>query len=242
MASPIVLIHGAFQTAATWDLVAPRLKAAGRQVIVAPLTGLENDGSDLTETVGLDTHIQDVVSLVRREQLSGITLVGHSYAGMIITGVAEHVREQIADLVYVDALIPEHGQSAMDILPESTRQAFLQLAEDGGGWRMRPTEALLDLWGLEEGAARTFVRSRLAEFTIRCFSQPLQAPSRASRTLRCSYIASVKPGYPAKAVFEPFAARARQEGWSYYELPTGHDAQAEMPETLSDLLLETAVK
>src|SRR4029450_3543870 len=64
MASPIVLIHGAFQTVATWDLVAPRLKAAGRQVIVAPLTGLENDGSDLTETVGLDTHIQDVVSLV----------------------------------------------------------------------------------------------------------------------------------------------------------------------------------
>jgi hypothetical protein len=107
-------------------------------VIVAPLTGLENDGSDLTETVGLDTHIQDVVSLVRREQLSGITLRRPQLCGMIITGVAEHVREQIADLVYVDALIPEHGQSAMDILPESTRQAFLQLAEDGGGWRMRP--------------------------------------------------------------------------------------------------------
>jgi pimeloyl-ACP methyl ester carboxylesterase len=236
--SPLVLIHGAFQTAGTWDLVAPRLKAAGRRVVIAGLTGLESGASDLTDTVALDTHIRDVVALLKLEELHDAILVGHSYAGMIITGVAEHARDRIAHLVYVDALVPEHGQSALDILPEPTRKTFRKLAEEGGGWRMQPNEHLLDLWGLEDGPARGFVRQRLADFTIRCFSQPLEAPTHAAHKLPRSYIASVKAGYPAKAVFDPFAARARQEGWLYHELATGHDAQAEMPDALCELLLK----
>jgi pimeloyl-ACP methyl ester carboxylesterase len=239
--SPIVLVHGALQTARTWDLVAPHLKRAGRQVIVATLTGLENN-HDLTETVTLDTHIRDIVDLLERGDLSGVTLVGHSYAGMIVTGAAEHVGDRIAHLVYVDALVPEHGQSALDILPEPTRNTFRRMAEDGGGWRIQPTEHMLELWGLEEGPARAFVQERFADFTIRCFSQPLHAPTHGAHTLHRSYIASVKPGYPAKPVFDPFASRARREGWVYHELATGHDAQAEMPEALSELLLKIAAE
>ena len=102
---------------------------------------------------------------------------------------------------------------------------------------MEPNEHLLDLWGLEDGSARAFVQQRLADFTIRCFSQSLQAATHAATKLPRSYIASVKPGYPLKAVFDPFAARAKSEGWFYYELPTGHDAQAEMPKALCELLL-----
>lgn len=238
--SPLVLIHGAFQTAATWDLVAPRLEGAGRRVVVAALTGLESDASALTEIVALDTHIRDVVALLERDDLHGAILVGHSYAGMVITGVAEQAQDRIAHLVYVDALVTEHGQSAMDVLPEPTRNTFRKLADEGGGWRMRPNDHLLDLWGLEDSPARAFVQKRLADFTIRCFSQPLEAPTHAAHKLPRSYIASVKPGYPAKAVFDPFAARARREGWSYHELPTGHDCQAEMPEALCELLLKVA--
>jgi pimeloyl-ACP methyl ester carboxylesterase len=209
-------------------------------VVVAALTGLESDASALTEIVALDTHIRDVVALLERNDLYGAILVGHSYAGMVITGVAEHAQDRIAHLVYVDALVTEHGQSAMDVLPEPTRNTFRKLADEGGGWRMRPNDRLLDLWGLEGGPARTFVQKRLADFTIRCFSQPLEAPMHAAHKLPRSYIASVKPGYPAKAVFDPFAARARREGWSYHELPTGHDCQAEMPEALCELLLNVA--
>jgi len=157
-----------------------------------------------------------------------------------VTGVAEHARSRIAHLVYVDALVPEHGQSGLDLLPDPTRNTFRRLAEEGGGWRMRPTTQLLDLWGLEEGSARAFVQDRLVDFTIRCFEEPLQAPTHAAHTLHRSYIASVKPGYPAKPVFEPFAARARREGWVYHELATGHDAQAEMPDPLSELLVTIA--
>ena len=237
--SPLVLVHGAFQSAATWDLVAPRLRESGRRVIIATLTGLGADAGALSETVALDTHIRDVVALIERDNLRDVILVGHSYAGMIITGVAEHARDRIAQLVYVDALVPEHGQSAMHILPQPTRDTFRTLADEGGGWRMRPTDRLVDLWGLEEGPARTFVEARLCDFTIRCFDQPVDAPTRAASMLPRTYIAGVKEGYPAKVVFDPFAARARKEGWSYHELPTGHDCQAEMPDALSELLLNT---
>ena len=95
-------------------------------------------------------------------------------------------------------------------------------------------------FGVSRGSARAFVQKRLADFTIRCFSQPLEAPTHAAHKLPRSYIASVKAGYPAKAVFDPFAARARREGWSFHELPTGHDCQAEMPEALCELLLKVA--
>jgi hypothetical protein len=122
-------------------------------------------------------------------------------------------------------------------MPTPTRDTFQKLAEQGGGWRMRPTNRLVDLWGLEHGPAREFVEARLCDFTIRCFDQPVDARTDAAGTLPRTYIASVKDDYPARVVFAPFAARAKREGWGYHELPTGHDCQAEMPDALSELLL-----
>ena len=86
--APIVLVHGAFQSAHTWDLVVQRLQARGRRVIVATLTGLGTDADRLGEDVNLETHIRDIVSLLEREHLRDVVLVGHSYAGMIIPLIA----------------------------------------------------------------------------------------------------------------------------------------------------------
>ena len=239
--SPIVLVHGAFQSAATWDLVAPLLKQSGRPVFVATLTGLGPSAGMLSEHVTLDTHIRDVVDLLECHDLHDVVLAGHSYGGLIVTGVAEQARDRIGHLVYVDALVPEHGQAGLQIMTAPMADTFRRLAAEGGGWRMQATTALVDKWGLEDGSpARRFVEARLCDFTIRCFEQPLDAPTRAAATLPRTYIASVKGDYPARVVFEPFAARARREGWGYHELPTGHDCQAEMPDALSELLLQAA--
>lgn len=237
-----VLVHGAWQSAATWDLVNPRLRKGGRRVFNALLTGLEADAQALTEAVTLDTHTRDVVALLEHEDLQDVVLVGHSYAGMIITGVAEHVRQRIAHLVYIDAFVPDHGQSALQLIPESIGDAFWKQAEADGGWRLRSSDRQLDLWGLEDGSARDFVRARLSDFTIRCFEQPIDSPTHAAATLPRTYIACVREGYPAKVVFEPFAKRAQREGWSYHELPTGHDCHAEMPDDVTELLLKAAVE
>ena len=128
--SPIVLVHGAFQSAATWDLVAPRLREAGRHVIVATLTGL---GRRCRRPVGDRDSCRHAHPRRRRaaerDDLHDVVLVGHSYAGMIITGVAEQAADRIRHLVYVDALVPEHGQAAMHLLPQPTRDTFRKLAE-----------------------------------------------------------------------------------------------------------------
>ena len=107
--SMFVLVHGAWQTAATWDLVTPRLREAGHDVIVPALRGLENDANVLSRSTSLSTHIQDVVETLDRENLEHVILVGHSYAGMVITAVAEQVLHRLDRLVYVDAFFRVTG-------------------------------------------------------------------------------------------------------------------------------------
>ena len=235
-----VLVHGALQTAATWDLVVPVLAAAGHEVHTPLLTGTEGRGFELTSEVTLDTHIDDVVRFLEGRDLQDVILAGHSYSGMVITGVAERARKRIEHLIYVDAFIPDDGQSALQLLPPSIQQMFRDQAKaEPDGFRMRPTESLLDVWGLKPGPARNFVRARMSDFSLNCFAQPIALPSRAATTLDRTYIVCVADGYPARAAFEPFARRARAEGWHYHELPTGHDCHVEMPNEFASLLVSS---
>jgi pimeloyl-ACP methyl ester carboxylesterase len=233
-----VLVHGAWQTASTWDLVIPILRAAGHEVWIPLLSGLENDASLLTPAIGLQTHIEDVLGALTRENLQNVTLVGHSYAGMIITGVAERALHKVSRLVYVDAFIPCDGQSALDLLPEAIAQSFRQQAGNAGeGWRLPAGEGHLDMWGLKSGPARDFVRSRLSDFSLNCFQESIGIPANAAAKLPRRFIACVAEGYPARPIFQRFGDRAKLEGWSYNELPTGHDCHVEMPDAFVSLLL-----
>lgn len=232
-----VLVHGAWQTASTWDLVVPKLRAAGHSVTIPLLTGLENDSNLLSPAICLQTHIEDVIGMLTREDLEDVTLVGHSYAGMIITGVAERAPGRLSGLVYVDAFVPGDGQSALDLLPETIGQMFRQQADDGGdGWLLRGGEGQLDMWGLKPGAEREFVRSWLSDFSLRCFEESLELPANEAAKLRRTFIACVAEGYPARPVFQRFGDRAKREGWDYHELPTGHDCHVEMPDAFVSIL------
>jgi pimeloyl-ACP methyl ester carboxylesterase len=236
--STFVLVHGAWQTASTWDLVTPILRTTGHAVTVPLLSGLENDSTVLSSAIGLQMHIQDVIDVLDRENLQDVTLVGHSYAGMIITGVAEHALDRISHLVYVDAFIPSDGQSALDLLPETVARMFRQQAADAGeGWRLHGGERQLDMWGLKPGVHREFVRSRLSDFSLRCFEDTLRLPSNAAERIPRAFIACVAESYPARPIFQRFGDRAKQEGWKYHELPTGHDCHVEMPDAFASKLL-----
>lgn len=237
--SIFILVHGAWQSASTWDLVVPQLRAAGHAVYTPLLTGLGTHAHPLTADVNLTTHVQDVLSVLAYENLRNVTLVGHSYAGMIITGVPEAAPERIARLVYVDAFVPQDGQSVLDLLPAPFQQAFRAQAEaEGDGWRLKASERQLDLWGLHDPLAREFVRAKLCDFSLNCFAQPLALPTNAAAKLDRTYIACTAENYPARVAFQPFAAAAQQDGWRYFELPTGHDCHVEMPEEFSQILLE----
>jgi pimeloyl-ACP methyl ester carboxylesterase len=236
--STFVLVHGAWQGASTWDLIVPKLQIAGHQVFVPLLTGLGADAHQLSSSVNLDSHIEDVGGIMKRESLQGVTLVGHSYAGMVITGVAERESGRLSRLIYVDAFVPDDGDSALDLLPEAIRKSFRDQANTNGeGWRLPANESLLDLWGLQPGSAREYVRTRLSDFSLRCFEQKVRLPSNAAAMIHKTFIAAVAPYYPARFVFERFGERARRERWDYHELSAGHDCHVEVPEKFVSLLL-----
>lgn len=229
-----VLVHGAWRTASTWDLVTPKLRASGHRIVVPLLSGLEND----SPAIGLKTHVDDVLRALTDENLQDVILVGHSYAGMIITSVAEHAGQRLSRLVYVDAFVPSDGQSAMDLFPEAFAQRLRQRAHaEGGGWLLRGGEATLDVWGLRPGEKRDFVKARLSDFSLRCFTEAIRLPANAAAKFDRTYIAFVAEDYPARPIFKPFADRAKLEGWDYKELPTGHDCHVEMPDAFVSMLL-----
>jgi pimeloyl-ACP methyl ester carboxylesterase len=131
--STFVLVHGAWQGTSTWDLVVPKLQTSGHTVFTPVLTGLGQDSQRLSPSVNLDTHIDDVTGILKCEDLRSVTLVGHSYAGMVITGVAEKESVRLGRLIYVDAFVPDNESSALDLLPEAIQESFRQEAREKRG-------------------------------------------------------------------------------------------------------------
>jgi pimeloyl-ACP methyl ester carboxylesterase len=233
-----VLVHGAWQGPSTWDLVTPLLQSDNHRVLPATLSGLGPRGYELSQELTLDDHVNDIVGLCEYEDLDGAVLVGHSYAGSVITAAAERVGRRVKALVYVDGFVPRDGQTTLQLLPEPIREAFKKTAQSqGDGWRLPAGENLLDVWGLKQGPSRDFVRKKLCDFSIRFFESTVHLPGAAAERLKRAYISCVSEGYPARAAFAPFAAVAKQGGWPYLELPTGHDCHVERPREVAEFLM-----
>ena len=132
-----VLVHGGWADGWQWREVASLLCAAGHEVFTPTLTGLGERVHLASPEVGLDTHIQDILMVLAYEELRDVILVGYSYSGMVITGVAEHAPERLAHLVYLDAYVPHDGESLLAMLgPDAA--AFIEQAAQahGDGWRI----------------------------------------------------------------------------------------------------------
>jgi pimeloyl-ACP methyl ester carboxylesterase len=235
--STFVLVHGAWQSNGTWDLLVPLLQARGHSVITPVLSGLGTDQGRLSPSITLQQHVEDV-SVELSKSPDRVTLVGHSYAGMIISGVVEKKPTKVERLVFLDAFIPEDGQSVLDLLPPEIGTYFRGIAQDhGDGWRLPGGEGQLDLWGLKPGESRDFVRARLCDFSLRCFEEPLRLPANQKARISATYVASVGDEYPARRFFAPFAAKARNSGWEIAEMETGHDCHVERPDEVANILL-----
>ena len=238
--STFVLVHGAWQSTGTWDLLVPILEQHCHRVITPVLSGLGTDQSRLSPEITLRQHIEDV-ALTLSKIPDQVILVGHSYAGMIISGVVEAAPAQTQHLVFLDAFVPDHGKCALDLLPPDIGAYFRQVARDhGDGWRLPGGEGQLDLWGLKPGEARDFVRARLCDFTLRCFEEPLPLPANRKASIPATFVTCVAEGYPARPFFEPFARKARASGWDVAELDTGHDCHVERPAEVAEILLSAA--
>jgi pimeloyl-ACP methyl ester carboxylesterase len=224
-----VLLHGGWAGGWQWRAVAKRMRAAGYEVYMPTFTGLGERAHLASPEVGLETHIQDVLGVLEYENLHDVVLVGHSYSGMVSTAVAERVPERIAQLVYVDAFVPQDGQSLNDIVGSQLQAYFARVARSrGDGWRI-PHDP--------PGAPRT---PRMTDQPLKTGEQAVEIKSPIAAALPRTYIACTQksPTWSFTPILDQTAARAWAEGWHYRELPTGHYPMETMPLELANLLLD----
>lgn len=228
-----LLVHGAWHGGWCWQRVGRFLTAAGHDVVTPTLTGLSDREHLLTPMTGLTTHVEDVVRLI--DVLEGqVVLVGHSYAGMVVSAVAERRPERIATKIHLDAFVPRDGEAAIGILPEQIAHHYLESVEERGfGWLIPPRS--LEVLGVTEQADLDWLRPRLTPHPWATYTEQIRL-TEASARVRSAFVECVD----WMRVFAPQAERARELGWPTYEIETGHEAMVTRPQELADLLLRVA--
>lgn len=231
----LVLVHGGRQGSWSWARVAPRLRAAGCDVRAPTLTGLADRGHMLAPSIDLDTHVEDVRALLEYEDLHDVVLVGHSYGGMVITAVCEtDARARIAALVYLDALIPEPGECAYDLMaPEITANLRKAVAREGDGWRV-PARTGNGVFGLTDPADVAWASARLSDQPAATYTAALRTDA-AARTLPRAFIRFTAPAVIPDRVVD----RARRNAsWRYTEVAAPHAGSLSHPDEVTRTLLE----
>jgi len=230
-------VHGAWHGAWCWRRVLPVLRGAGVQSHAVTLTGVGERAHLLSPTIDLHTHIEDVIGLIEAEELKRVVLVGHSYAGMVITGVAHRLQQEraglLAHLVYLDAALPHPGDSWSSAHSEDTRQARIGASQSSGGLSFPPPDAAL--FGLD-GEDRDWVNRRQTPQPFRLYQQPLHFDAARVGAVPRTFIDCTQP---ALATIAPSRMRVRSEpGWNVVEMATGHDPMVSEPAALSQILLD----
>jgi pimeloyl-ACP methyl ester carboxylesterase len=242
-----VLVGGAWLGGWAWQPITRRLRADGHEVYPVTFTGLGERAHLATPEVDLDTYLADVVNLIEVEDLSEVVLVGHSYAGLVITGVADRIPERIGLLAYLDAGPSPDGAAFMDLQPPEARELLERLVDqEGEGWRI-PLPAWEELEGVMgaslEGLGpdeRARMRARATAQPVRTWTQPLSLKNPARDRLDKLLITSSIPLAQVRemiAAGHPWFAELAGPRWSFLELPTGHWPMFSVPEELAALLL-----
>lgn len=245
--STYLLIHGAFHGGWVWQRVTPLLEDAGHRVLAPSLVGLGDRAHLLNADVGLDTHVQDLVDLVTAEDLTDIVLVGHSYAGIVVTALADAVPERIAGLVYLDTFVPRDGEAVADIMPGMVQAFAAAAAATGDGWRVPPqTEPTGDggLYGVTEEPDLSWLASMQTPQSLKTFQQPVRLTNpEALEAIPVTHVHCSEGGEDFKAMRAAMPRTlppADLPADRLHVLPTGHDCMITMPRELAGCLITSA--
>ena len=236
-----VLVHGAWHGGWCWNKVAPLLRRTGAEVYTPTLSGL-GERAHLAKLldasqVNLDLHIEDVVRLMEYEGLDDVVLVGHAYAGMVITGVAEVCPERLSHLVYINGVIPADGECMADQLIPVRGPEFASWVrshiEGGEGYLPSPAspEEIGRRWGIPDSADRDWMFAKVTPQPAAAMAGPVRIGNAAAQDILRSFIGGEEAG------FQPVENRAREAGWGMYHLDSGHDPMVSHPREVAEILL-----
>jgi pimeloyl-ACP methyl ester carboxylesterase len=241
-----VLIHGGWHGGWCWKKVTPFLRARGHDVFTPTLTGLGERHHLAGPDIDLSTHVQDVANLLRYEDLDHVILVGHSYGGMVITGVAYQAPERLSHLVYLDAFVPADRQAQVDLVSAAYRaQMEARVAAEGEGWCLPGLfpapwdEAVRKMWLFSDEADVAWVVPRLVPQPFKTMTEPVRCTNPAGATIPRTFIRCTHDPRPDSPLAK-FAEMAREpgSGWTYGEIASGHDAMVTNPQEVTESLLQ----
>jgi len=209
------------------------LRNQGHEVYHPSLTGLGDRYHLASPEINLETHIEDIANLIRFENLEQVVLVGHSYGGVVIGGVADRLADRIKALVFVDALIPEDGLSVLDHQTPERAQYLRERAKGNDGWRMPPLSA--ELYGVEDPAAAAWANEKCVGHPLACFDQVQHLTGAWQQVPEKTYIRCTESGLD---YMDRYSERAlASDDWAIHYLPTGHDCMITEPDHLAALLM-----
>jgi pimeloyl-ACP methyl ester carboxylesterase len=231
METPVfVLVHGAWHGGWCWQRLAPLLREQGYDVYAPTLTGLGERAHLLAPEIDLTTHIDDILGVLQYEDLANVVLVGHSYGGMVISGVVDRAPERIAQAIYLDAFLPNDGESIRDLGQNPDLDTIA--ATYGDGWRMPPPSGAAG-FGVTDPDDIAWIDARLGDQPYATFTQPIELTGNDEDGIARSFVLT------SEFIFPDHAARARERGFEVRELmAAGHDSMVTMPDELAAILLD----
>lgn len=225
-----VLVHGAWGGSYAWTPLAECLRSRGHRVFTPSLTGLGERSHLFNGNINLSTHIEDVCNTIRCEQLARFVLAGHSYGGMVVTGVADRCAAKISALVYIDAFVPQSGKCLWDYTPNSNGDRLMQAGEHGGLAVPSPERSLIGLTETEKALR--------APMPIGTLVEKIKLKGAAEAIEKRLYIlAANTPGAPFRQFYDRLHNR---QGWRTVEVASGHSVHREKPNELMELLESVA--
>lgn len=228
-----VLVHGAWTGGWVWNRVAPLLRSSGDSVFVPTCTGVGERAHLINSDVGLDTWIQDVTSLLEVEDLRDVVLVGSGFSGVVISGVADRVRDRIGTLVYFDALIIPNGSSAFQQFPADIQERRRREISASGNDAILPAPSVQS-FGLASPSDIEWVRKRLRPQPLRTYTDSLQLQNPVGNGLKRVYVDCTQPSFTP--LVEVKKRLKQQDGWIWKELVGSHDEMVADPNKVASLL------
>ena len=229
-----VLIHGAWHGGWCWRRVTDLLAARGHEAFAPTLTGVGERAHLLSPAVGLDTHVTDIVNVFEFENIHNAVLVGHSYAGMVVTGVAERLPGRIKSIVYLDAFLSADGQSMLDLVSEERRKQINEAAAKGS-LTVPPVPAAV--FKVNEND-RAWVDSKCNAHPLKSMTDKVHMTGARDRIGKKAYVFA--EGYGAPQFRASYERCKADPTWRAYAVPCGHDVMVDMPERLTEILEEVA--
>ena len=213
--------------------MAEGLRKLGHRVVTPTQTGLGDRSHLVSGQITADTHIADVAAVIETEELSDVILVGHSYGGIAVTGVADRMTDRIRHVVYLDALIPENGETVFQTLPAGAPASRRKAALEQGGGIVLPVPGP-EAFPIPAGPGKDWFLRRLRPHPISTYESVVTLKKPAGAGLPVTYVAYTNP---ALASIEPSRQRAKAKaGWTYRELPVPHDVEIPEPEKVVEVL------